>query len=57
MTSSIGVMKTEAGQERMYKYYEDYAKLAVDYKVNVGLETATWRASPGWGDQVIKAIN
>ena len=49
---STVVLKTKEGEDTMYKYYEDFAKVAVKHKVNISLETATYRGSPEWGEKV-----
>ena len=53
MFCALVALKTKAGEDALYKYYANYAKLAVKYKVNFCLETATWRASPEWGEKVL----
>ncbi|MBC7913896.1 MAG: homocysteine S-methyltransferase family protein, partial [Pyrinomonadaceae bacterium] len=56
------------GNEIFKNYYLDYINLALNYKLNFILESATWRCNPDWGyklgysnDEVvdlnIKAIN
>ena len=47
-------LRTEEGTQRIVNYFEKFAQLAVDNKINFMIETPTWRASRDWAAQVIK---
>lgn len=38
--------------DKLYDAYAAYAQLSKQYKVNLLLESATWRASPGWAEKL-----
>jgi homocysteine S-methyltransferase len=43
---------TEEGRAALDRYFDAYARIAARDNVGVVLETATWRASPDWGERL-----
>lgn len=50
--AAFDLLRTEAGQKTLTDYLVPYLELAVREKVGFVLETPTWRASRGWGEQL-----
>jgi S-methylmethionine-dependent homocysteine/selenocysteine methylase len=47
--ASFPLLETADGRAALAAYYEPYLALARDRGIGFVLESATWRASPGWG--------
>jgi len=47
--AAFDLMKTPAGQRRLYDYFAEFARLAVANGAGLILESPTWRANPDWG--------
>src|SRR5690606_2559652 len=50
--SAIDLLRTEAGTQVLYQYYCKFAELARQRKLGLLLESASWRASPDWGQKL-----
>ena len=50
--AAFDLLKTSDGEESLRKYFRTYAQLAQTHQSGLVLETATWRASQDWGDQL-----
>ena len=50
--AAFDLLKDETGTARLRKYYQEYIDLALEYGLGFILESATWRASPDWGEQL-----
>jgi S-methylmethionine-dependent homocysteine/selenocysteine methylase len=50
--AAFHLLKDEAGTEALRRYYARYAEIARANGVGFVLESATWRASPDWGDKL-----
>lgn len=50
--AAFDLLKNEKGRETLYKYFSTYAAIARDHNVGLILESATWRASPDWGEKL-----
>ncbi|MBD2104962.1 homocysteine S-methyltransferase family protein [Leptolyngbya sp. FACHB-261] len=46
--AAFDLLRHEAGQKALQKYFRTYAMLAKDYQIGFILESATWRANPDW---------
>ncbi|MGS0683783.1 homocysteine S-methyltransferase family protein [Nakamurella sp. GG22] len=46
--AAFGLLQTRQGRAALLAYYERYVRIAVDHRLGVVLETATWRASRDW---------
>lgn len=46
------LLRDEAGTEALRRYFRRHAEIARDNKVGFILESATWRASPDWGERL-----
>lgn len=49
MFAAFDLLKHDKGREALERYFRTYARIAQQYGVGCVLESATWRASPGWG--------
>ena len=47
--ASFTLLRTQAGQQALRRYYTRYAKLARQQNAGLILDSATWRANPEWG--------
>ncbi|NJL43470.1 MAG: homocysteine S-methyltransferase family protein [Pseudanabaena sp. SU_2_4] len=47
--AAFDLLKHDAGERALQKYFRTYATLANTYEVGLILESATWRANPDWG--------
>jgi S-methylmethionine-dependent homocysteine/selenocysteine methylase len=47
--AAFDLLRIEAGREELRAYFEPYVELARERDVGMVLDTATWRASPDWG--------
>lgn len=47
--AAFDLLRDEAGQERLYRYFAQYARLARDRGLGCVLEAPTWRANLDWG--------
>jgi homocysteine S-methyltransferase len=45
-------LRSEEGTKRVVDWFEKFAQLAVDNKMNFMIETPTWRASRDWAAKV-----
>ncbi len=50
--AAFHLLKTPEGEDVLRKYFLTYAELAKRFKTGLVLETATWRASPDWGEKL-----
>lgn len=50
--AAFDLLKYQAGQQALQKYFRTYASLARNYQVGLILESATWRANPDWGTKL-----
>jgi homocysteine S-methyltransferase len=46
------LLKSDAGQQALRKYFTTYAELAQRYRMGLMLDSATWRANPDWGQKL-----
>ncbi|MEO1140266.1 MAG: homocysteine S-methyltransferase family protein [Pseudomonadota bacterium] len=50
--AAFTLLRSEAGQDALRRYYERYIKVAHAQNVGLILDSATWRASRAWGAQL-----
>ncbi len=50
--ASFPLLETPQGLEALYRYFHTYGALARKFNTGLILETATWRASPDWGQRL-----
>lgn len=50
--AAFDLFKSEAGQAAIRRYFSTYAAIAKENEVGFILESATWRASNGWGQKL-----
>ena len=50
--AAFDLLKNDQGCEKLYQYFSSYAAIAREHKVGMILESATWRASSGWGEKL-----
>lgn len=50
--AAFHLFKTAEGEDHLRKYFQTYAELARKFETGLVLETATWRASPDWGERL-----
>ncbi len=50
--AAFHLLNSQAGIEELKSYYEDYADIALRNGLGLVLDTPTWRASIGWGEQL-----
>lgn len=50
--ASIALLRTPDGRRQLREYYREYARLAVEHRYGLLLDSATWRASPDWSDKL-----
>lgn len=50
--AAFDLLKTEEGYRTLREYYERYTSLALKYRTNFILESATWRANMDWGSKL-----
>jgi len=50
--ASFHILRTEEGRTALRQYYERYAHIARSQGLGFILDSATWRASKDWGDQL-----
>jgi homocysteine S-methyltransferase len=48
--AAVTLLRDEAGRQRLDRYFLEHAQVAADSGVGFIIESATWRASPDWGD-------
>lgn len=48
--AAVTLLRDEAGRKRLDRYFLDHAQLAAQSGTGFIIESATWRASPDWGD-------
>ena len=46
--AACSLLRTPEGRHTLRRYFDDAAQLAVDSRVGLLLDTATWRANPDW---------
>ena len=46
------LLRTEAGEAALRRYFRSYVEIARRWGAGLVLETATWRASAGWGEKL-----
>ena len=50
--AAFDLLKNDEGRDAIRKYFQPYLKIAKDHGVGFVLESATWRASPDWAEQL-----
>ncbi|MFQ5937273.1 MAG: homocysteine S-methyltransferase family protein [Acidiferrobacterales bacterium] len=50
--AAFDLLKHDQGYEALRKYFRTYASIARDHELGFILESATWRASPDWGNKL-----
>jgi len=50
--AAFGLLKDDKGTDALRSYFERYAKIAAEGGTGFILESPTWRASPGWAQQL-----
>ena len=50
--ASFVLLDNDEGIEGLRNYYKPYVKIAKENGLGIVLESATWRASPDWGEQL-----
>ena len=50
--AAYDLLTRDGGEEALRGYFEPYVRIALDRRVGVLLETATWRASPDWAERL-----
>lgn len=50
--AAFPLLRTEEGRALLKKYFRSYIAIAMQYGIDVLLETATWRASPDWAEKL-----
>jgi len=50
--ASFPLLSSDDGTERLIDYYKDYIDVALSNRSGLILDTATWRASRGWGEKL-----
>lgn len=50
--ASFPLLGTEDGAQQLIEYYRDYIDIALKSRSGLILDTATWRASHGWGEKL-----
>jgi S-methylmethionine-dependent homocysteine/selenocysteine methylase len=50
--AAFGLLADPAGRAALERYFDRYARIAVEHGVGIVLETPTWRASTDWGARV-----
>ena len=50
--SSINLMKTEDGRQRLHAYFRRYIAIARDNRAGFIFESPTWRASRDWAEKL-----
>ena len=48
--AAVTLLRDEAGRRRLDRYFLEHAQVAAEAGTGFILESATWRASPDWGD-------
>ena len=51
MFEAFVLLESEEGRQLIKGYYDDYLPIAADHNAGFILESATWRASPDWGEK------
>jgi len=50
--AAFNLLRDAAGTDILRRYYERYARMAVEQKVGLVLESPTWRANPDWATKL-----
>lgn len=50
--AAFPLLDTQEGTRKLVEYYKDYLDIALRNRAGLILDTATWRASTGWGEQL-----
>ena len=50
--AAFGLLKDDEGTDALRSYFERYAKIAAEGGTGFILESPTWRASPGWAQEL-----
>ena len=50
--AAFDLLKNGEGREGLHKYFRPYVEIAKKHGVGFVLESATWRASPDWAEQL-----
>lgn len=50
--ASFPLLSTNIGTQQLIEYYQDYIEIALTNRSGLILDTATWRASRGWGEKL-----
>jgi S-methylmethionine-dependent homocysteine/selenocysteine methylase len=50
--AAFDLLKDEAGIAVLRRYFEHYIRIALEHRIGIVLESATWRASADWGQKL-----
>ncbi len=50
--AAFPLVASDAGSKTLRAYYQAYIDIALNHRTGIVLDTPTWRASHGWGDQL-----
>jgi len=50
--AAFDLLRSASGTERLRRYFETYARIALDHGVGIVLEAPTWRANPDWAGKL-----
>jgi S-methylmethionine-dependent homocysteine/selenocysteine methylase len=50
--AAFDLLKDEAGTAALRRYFEHYTRIALEHRIGIVLESATWRASADWGQKL-----
>lgn len=50
--ASFPLLTTDEGTQQLLEYYKDYIDIALQNRCGMIIDTATWRASRGWGEKL-----
>jgi len=50
--AAFDLFRRKGGEIALRKYYDEYIRIAAQFRAGIVLESATWRASADWGDKL-----
>jgi S-methylmethionine-dependent homocysteine/selenocysteine methylase len=50
--AAFDLLKDDGGRQTLRGYFEPFLELAAEHRTGFVLDTATWRASPDWGERL-----
>jgi len=50
--AAFDLFRRKGGEIALRKYYDEYVRIAAQFRAGIVLESATWRASANWGDKL-----